>query len=434
MAWKNDGYIAIDHAEMAVASAEHVYARLHDYGEFVRARYYSWDEGLERMLASRGEPLINLGLARFGGCQEVASMLYDTARLGTGDATYDKGIRIAILANPRSLDQSFGAFWIGSNSGELRRLAVDGEYEEMSALLKNESAGKIVERVLSRKEPFHDLPPARLAILVRHCGGNPRFNRDDSNSDGPDMLAMRLRDALLDCIQYAPVDYDWLIALYALLEKIDPTNCPTAGEKLTLDVLQKWKGAYIPAYVGSEKEARGYYTEMTLVEEFRCYFAAKCGRTNVDDHGFTLRPVGGMDHDDVALRASYYRFARLTSDEIKKGYQKDGDAFVFTAMMNNSVFLKPESRKSFEEALSGGWMREYTARCNELKTQYPFFDPTPQTTYMAVEDEDQRAIDYAADLAQIKSEINNIGASVGANTILMLCGFIALTVIFFIWR
>jgi len=48
------------------------------------------------------------------------------------------------------------------------------------------------------------------------------------------------------------------------------------------------------------------------------------------------------------MRCAYYGNADLTEKEMKAGYERDKDAFVFAAVNNNNLFTKANSESSLK--------------------------------------------------------------------------------------
>ena len=60
---------------------------------------------------------------------------------------------------------------------------------------------------------------------------------------------------------------------------------------------------------------------------------------------------------EVAERCAYYGNAELTEVELKAGYQRDQEVFVFAAMNNKNVLSKSTLRKLFEEDMVSALVR-----------------------------------------------------------------------------
>src|SRR5271170_648044 len=182
MPWDNKKPSVITRARLMALPPDAVYRELQEYGAYLVAGLsYSYDDDLEKALLSRGDPLINLGLAEFCGVDEVGSNLYLKASSGTEDQ-HKRAIRIAVIRNqvlPRAI-MSRNKFGVVPDS-EVERIAKAGDSEEINALLANPSAKKLIAALFNRKWPFDGIPEERLLGLIYVAIRNPSLSDDDSN-------------------------------------------------------------------------------------------------------------------------------------------------------------------------------------------------------------------------------------------------------------
>jgi hypothetical protein len=82
----------ITKARLELSSPEVVYDALEEYGKHVLEgkRFGENDKDLERALANRNSPLIDLGLAKNASSHELVAELYTRSLEGSGDPDYDK--------------------------------------------------------------------------------------------------------------------------------------------------------------------------------------------------------------------------------------------------------------------------------------------------------------------------------------------------------
>jgi hypothetical protein len=92
----------------------------------------------------------------------------------------------------------------------------------------------------------------------------------------------------------------------------------------------------------------GLWTSLSLKDEFRCLVASLYGDTYWNE---------GVTAKDVAERCGYYGNAELTEGELKAGYDRDQEVFVFAAMNNKNVLSKSTLRKLFEEDMVSALVR-----------------------------------------------------------------------------
>lgn len=379
MTWDKRTHRAVTLARLKLSAPEVVYQALEDYGENACTGRFSWetDEGLELALEARGDPLINLGLARNASSDELLRRLYTRAREGSGDLQYDQAIRRACLGNRVASAMLFSSRPAGLIDDELRRLAVEGDREEIRVLMQNPSAGGVLRDAYSRKGPFDGIADDRWLWLAEASARNPRLNIDDSDVHGPDMLAWDIHKAILGMLQGAPATKDWLRALYYLLIGLDKDSVSVPGVGEVAQILHRWAGVRVPKMLGTDEreDEEGLYTEFSFAAEFRCLVAALYGRT-LKEKSFEIQ--GRPDHEDLASRCAYYGNAQLTPDQVLKGFERDGNAFCFAALFNNGVLLDRKSRTTLEPLLRGELLlRLYGERCAQLANKWRWFDPKP---------------------------------------------------------
>jgi hypothetical protein len=421
--WSDDSHPAITRARLKVLAPELVYSELKAYGQRTLdgPRLLGGDEELERALFERKDPLVNLGLAEYASKADIVGSLYERAQKGTGDAMYDRGMRLACLSNRIVPFLTFRESNVAIDSDELRRLALEGDGDELICLMKNPSAGGLLRDAYGRANSFADIPIDRLNSLVRASIGNPRLNIDESNYDGPDVMCMDIRKSLFGLLQFVPVTAEWVNALHPLLMGLNPSRAmwPAVGE--TAALLERWAPLKIPQMFGDKNvEQEGYYSPLSLVDEFRCLVGALYGRSLGKD---TAILAGKPDDADIALRCAYYGNAQLTPEQMKVANGRDEGAFVFAALFNDNVFLKRECRALLEEQLFGReQFRVYAARCTQVAEQWPSFNPKPVSDVI---DQPAESKEMVA-LASLGVRMTALEANTASNAKMALIGFVVL--------
>jgi hypothetical protein len=104
----------------------------------------------------------------------------------------------------------------GIDREEFRRLAYEGDQDEVATLMSNPDRRSVLRDVYGRRAPLTDLPPERWLLLVGSSVGNPGLNTDESNEHGPDLLAWDIQKELFQLLCTAPVEEHWLRALHEL--------------------------------------------------------------------------------------------------------------------------------------------------------------------------------------------------------------------------
>jgi hypothetical protein len=133
----------VKQARLRLSPPEVVFEELRKQAQRSRYGWYHYDDQkIEPMLLERNEPLINLGLACFGGNREVFRALYKhslTQPQNDTDAIYKRGLRIGCLSNQiaAKVNPDFPAQLIGTD--EMQRIIARGEDAETTAIMRNPS-------------------------------------------------------------------------------------------------------------------------------------------------------------------------------------------------------------------------------------------------------------------------------------------------------
>ncbi|MGF6440152.1 hypothetical protein [Paraburkholderia youngii] len=434
MAWDFTTHPEVIRNRLRFASPENVYAALEEYGtHWQRFRFALGDPELERLLFEREDRLIDLGLARYGRSDDgVVARIYKRARDGSGDADYDRAIQLACLSNPvivAVIDSRLLKDPTAEDGGELHRLAMEGDNVALGTLMRNPGARALLATVYSRSGVMKDIPEERWLKLVQCSIGNPALNRDDSNNDGPDHIAYRVREALRDLVASAPTTPDWVQALYQLLIELDPAKrWLFENEKAVLDALDRWKGIVVESPFDSAKDETGEYTGLPLADEFRCLIAALYGKVLVDKK---LVPVGKPDSDDVALRCAYYGNAKMTPEEVAAAREKDGATLAFAALCNPDLTLSVQTRAEVEEIVSWDLERLREKRYAELKARYPRFDARP--AYQVLRPDESEKSAASPEIQTLAALVTEQGSILRGLARTVLWGFIILGALV-LWR
>lgn len=181
MQWDKETPQAITVARLKHSAPEVVYAALEAYGAHASANRFIADtnEAMELALEARAHPLIDLGLARNASSTELLQRLYARALAGTGDAEQDLAVRLGCLGNKVAPGMLYSWRTAAVSEDELRRIALEGTFDELKILMQNPSAGGILRDVYGRKSAFEGIPEERWMALVQASTRNPRLNIDE---------------------------------------------------------------------------------------------------------------------------------------------------------------------------------------------------------------------------------------------------------------
>jgi hypothetical protein len=371
MSWSNEQERLTQEARLSVANPEEVLRELKHRAQKPQL-LVKRDEAIEALLVERNEPLINLGLACYGASQEVFVALYKHGLekpIDTADERYKRGLRIGCLSN-RCVAHSgfdFPRRLIGPE--EVNRVLAAGEDAEAEALMCNPSVSdSLLEELYTRTGACTALPEERWESLVYFSRKNARLGMNKDSDAGPDMWHYSVNRAIFRLLEIAPVKKSWLFLLYDLLDQLDFLHV-AHPEKIDT-TLSRW-AQLDDKFNGKPME--GYFTSLSLKDEFRCLIAALYGRT-YSDQKFAVQ--GRPSSADVAMRCAYYGNAELSVRAMKAGYARERGVYLFAVMYNDNLFSEHKLRKFFEEEqLAGGELTARYLKNFELKRKkWPFLE------------------------------------------------------------
>jgi hypothetical protein len=360
----------IKRARLGLLEPEKVYEELIRYKEELSSKRINldwvWgdDDKLEIELLRRNEPLIDLGLAQAASTKEVVSTLW--TKYDAKDQTMALAVKIGIL----------GGMNVSAIPSEEIINIIKGKYvgnfdekDNMTyALLENKHARRlVVENLLNKKPPFDSIPEERMLVLLNAVKSNECLNIDTSDSESPDLTYWSIRDGLFKIINNAPVSKNWLYAIYDLLLAINEKYY--TKDEFNLDqFVAKWR--MLPDDE-STTSMEGWYTNLTLIEEFLCLVVCIFGFREFSKD----IKLSENEKLDVVYRSGYYSKAYLSTKQISEAIEKDGSLFIMSALYNYDLLLSDNKRKIIEESLSVNLVHLYNDRIKFLKQKYPHFKP-----------------------------------------------------------
>jgi hypothetical protein len=376
MPWEEEQERLTQEARLHAASPEEVLRELKRIAGKSRYELLGRDEAIEALLVERNDPLINLGMACYGTSEEVFTALYKHGLEKPTDAAderYKRGLRIGCLSN-RSVR---AAHWVRDfprqliGSEEIHRVLAAGDDAEVEALICNPSVSdELLEELYGRTGAFATLDEERWGNLVYLSRKNERLVTNEDNDAGPDMGHYRIHHAIFRMLETAPVEKHWLHVLYGLLDQLDFQQ--VANPERIETALSRWAQLDDSGYEG--KPLEGYFTSLSLKDEFRCLIAALYGRTWSNKK---LAVQGNPSAKDVAMRCAYYGNAELSAQEMKRGYKRDRGVYLFATMYNNNLFSNNKLRKLFEEeqvGWGGDLLRRYLKNLELVRKERPYLE------------------------------------------------------------
>ena len=434
-------------ARLLVAPPEEVARELDRYGDLLRREENRGDESLERALLERDEPLIALALARNAQTEDVVQRLYRSGKqppTNPQDAAYKSGLRCACLANSSACFRLFLArppFSLMSDA-ELAELARQGDIDECHALLSNAALrDSCLIALYERNGSFSAIDDDRWQQLVVATATNPRLVTEIDYPDAPDLEFMDVHRALFGALGRYQISWNSSWGLYELLVNLNPFLLPppnSAKEVRTL--LGSWQGIAVTGYRGRERE--GEYTQLSWVDELRCLTASYYGEAlEYGADGKLVRvSVGDRNAPDVALRCAAYGHGKLTPDQMKSDFERDGLAFTLAALSNIGAF-NDQNRKIIEEQfLQGkGLIRLYDQRCKQFSKQFPRFVVRPLSeTGVALTDgivppEATSLTEVRAEVSEVQKSLTTLSGTLGRLQAVVLWGLLVLALLV-LWR
>ena len=399
-------------ARLQIANPEAVYRELQQISQKTPSELRFRDDKVELALLERNEPLINLALACYGTNEDVFKAPYNFAvetPLDAADAAYRRGLRIGCLSNsslrPARILMHFPKNLIGE--AEIHHLLTNGEHAEIEALLCNPSLStKILEELYEHTGACATIPDERWCQLVHVSRKNERIGIEKDRHDSPDMDHYRIHKALFRLLEIAPLEAYWLRVLYGLLDELNFRQ--VASPESIDNVLARW--AQLDDRGIRDNPMEGYFTSLSLEDEFRCLVASLYGRTY---SGGKSSVSGSPTDTDIARRCAYYGNANLTAKEIQAGYKRDKEVFVFAAINNNNLISNGSLRKTFEEEMVGGDLtRRYLRNFKLKKKEWPHIETSLSDEFLeetATNKEDARIERLQTTLTGVERQLTVMG-------------------------
>jgi hypothetical protein len=373
MSWEDQQNRITREGRLFLAAPEVVFDELKELSRRNRREILSsGTEALEATLIQRNEPLINLGLACYATNKDVFTALYKHSKeppRDNADAIYKRSLRLGCLSNQTltaaHLLFDFPRDVIGEQ--EVSRILLEADMTAMEALASNPAVSdKLLEQIFSMTGAMEQLPEERRTAAVNYAAMNERINTEKEYYDSPDMGHYGIHKAIFRFLEIAPVEPRWFWVVYDVLGKLDPQQVHSP-ERID-HVLDRWKSLKLGGSKDAE-EMEGFFTGLPMREELRCHIAALFGR------GYDKQKTiyfGSSTAEDIALRCAHYGCGDITGKEMRAGYERDKDGYVFAACFNSNIMSNRKLRKIFEEEqLSGDVSKLYLKHFVALKKTWP---------------------------------------------------------------
>ena len=388
MKWDKKEPNKVKEARLLILPADVVYEELKAYGAYLpQSSWIHQNPDLEQILLKRNDPLINLGLAQYCSSTDIVYDLYNRACIpcdSESEATYNQGLRVACFAN-QSINRWMGWSWL-TDKIDLNPL-FQGRTEEAYALVKNPSIHPYtLASLYKRTKPFDDLEDITWLSFINASSKNPRLNIDETDYKHEywDEGHSAIHSAILKILDIAPLSEQCIRLIDELFYNLNPDQVQQSDN---IDsILDRWAVENIKNYEHKDDDTEGYYTNLSLKEEFRCLIASLFGRiygginkgvpiTIQKDESSHL--LATRDADDLAFRCIYYGKANMTIQEMEAAYKRDSDVFALVVLNNSQLFKDNRKRILIQKYINDRLKYRYKHRCEEIHNKDEDFDPSP---------------------------------------------------------
>lgn len=376
------------------------------------------DEEAEKALRRRADPLIDLALARYGRHMEVVSELFQSASSGTP-------VRLACLSNTALGHEIFRPFpvgLLGRDTGPMAEWLTTASDDELSALFENPMlSDSFLRDLLERAKGWECIDDDRLCRFVSVLHRNPRMRtpRDDDYMDGwAEYSYGSVFNAAWKLAETAPVNEGWAFSLGWLYEQLQPD---AFSIKEPLALAARWHIAPGDAEA-NERQAKdheiGYLGTMERVRK-------GLARLALSKDSKLLAEL--LASDDLAFRAAAYSAGRLNADQLRAGYEKDGELVLTEAIRNMHLWRTQATRQALHDVAWGvvrndkhsdlmganqfNWMEK------DVRKKHPaWFADEEQSDASSYEDVDDQSPATKADIATLSGHMDRQSQGMDAIT------------------
>jgi hypothetical protein len=380
MAWDSKTPSLVTQARLLHMSPDSVYAELKEYAAY-QDESSNCDEKLEETLLLRNDPLITLGLAQYGGSNKVATILYKRSTEAATGWNFNKALRLAVLGDSRVPQQIFSSHTLGVVEDEdvLRLINCDNKAEDdraaLHVVLTNPGAKKLLAKLFNQEKPFDTIPEDKFIRAIFWSYSNSAINDDESSEHGPDMYAWDLKKGIRRLLSTLPVTEQAAWAIYCVIKFLDPYQAGMFDGDPT-PVIDRWRTLQLSD--DFKKYHEGDCQDIDFKQEFLCLIASLFYFYSVDvDNKHKTIVIGDANSPDLALRCAHYRQAKMAPEQMQEAHDKDGDAFTLSALNNEALFWRPDTRAKLESLMRWRLIHRYRRRCEQIKKRKPEFDLTP---------------------------------------------------------
>ena len=275
---------------------------------------------------------------------EVVSGLFQSSTPGSP-------IRLSCLAN-RSLGHeiflSFPAGLLGRESGPMAEWLMTASDDELCALFENPTlSDSFLRDLLERSRGWEAIPDDKLCRMVSILHRNPRMRtaRDDDYMDGWDEYSYgSVFNAAWKLSETAPATEGWAFSLGWLYEQLQPD---AFSIKEPLALAARWHVAPDDAEANARQAKDheiGYLGNMERVRK-------GLARLALSKSSKLLPEL--LASDDLAWRAAAYSAGNLNAEQLRAGYEKDGELVLTESMRNLLLWRSKDTRQALHDIAWG---------------------------------------------------------------------------------
>lgn len=285
----------------------------------------SSDKTLEYILIKRKEPLIDLGIAKYGHSDRGIKAVYKRG---------DVGVKCAALGNPHI------GYVKGCNVNGLICYSLEwhvigsGNDAEHEALIKNPNLSeRVIEDLLKRKGLFDSISDEEFIKMIKWLGQNPRMNLGYGNTNQRfDLGAAATHDGVLflawNLAETLPTTQQFALGLAQLLEGTKSVSSTTFKDFQL--VMNRWM-----IEEGANDGKPNYYPSYYL-------------RKRIADLAQPKKSM--LESNDFAERESFYqRFYTYEFREWPSFIKKDGENAFNAIVLNDNLWMHEEFRNVLKD-------------------------------------------------------------------------------------
>jgi hypothetical protein len=296
------------------------------------------DEDIEAALLLRGDPAIDLALAKHG--RFIATLRPLFAAGEPSGAT-----RLSVLSNTVVGGDIFSKFpsALFDDESEVAAWLIAAPDEEISALFENYNLDDIFLRdLLEGKKPWDQISDDRLATIVATLHRNERMQRpyDDSFMDGyAEFTYASVFDAAWTLAKRVKPTDRWAAALNYLYDRLETE---AFSIELPLELVARWRmdPSDADAIAKESKDAEvGWLSNHQGVRKGLARLALR--------KDSNLLPIL-LDSDDPALRSAAYSDGDIRPEQLSASFERDGELVFNQAIHNHKIWRSHAGREALE--------------------------------------------------------------------------------------